>query len=97
MPQKLAKLDSALSFLRLERIFLGRQKFCHYRSWYRTQLSDFVRDTLLSPTALARPYLNGQAAVKAAVEDHIRGTRNFTVPIHKLLTLELIHKNLLAL
>ena len=61
MPNWLARFDSYLSPLRLERLFLGRQKFCHFRTWYRHQLAGYIRQVLLDPRALARPYLNGSA------------------------------------
>ena len=35
MPQWLAGIDHMLKKLHLERLFLGRHKFCHYRVWYR--------------------------------------------------------------
>lgn len=95
MPQWLARADHALRPLRLERQFLGRHKFYHYRVWYRDQLSKWVQSVLLDPAALARPYLNA-AAVERIVNGHITGRRNYTTAIHKLLTLELVHRLLLA-
>src|SRR5207247_6771966 len=35
MPQWVAWVDGRLSRLRLERAFLGRHKFLHFRLWYR--------------------------------------------------------------
>lgn len=95
MPDWLARVDSYLVPLQLERLFLGRQKFCHFRSWYRRELAGFVREVLLDPQARTRPYLNSRA-LEQTVETHIRGTRNRTTEIHKLLSLELIHRELLA-
>jgi asparagine synthase (glutamine-hydrolysing) len=91
MPKWLCLLDRAVSPLCLERLFLGFQKFCHFRLWYREHLSAYVQDTLLSCRALSRWYLEPKA-VKSAVEAHIRGTANYTAEIHKLLSLELIHQ-----
>jgi asparagine synthase (glutamine-hydrolysing) len=91
MPQWLACFDRVLSGIRLERIFLGRHKFCHYRVWYRDVLSGYVQDVLLDPRALARPYLN-RRAVEGIVRAHLRGYGNYTSEIHKLLTLELVHR-----
>lgn len=88
MPQSLAKLDHAVSWLHLERLFLGRHKFCHFRVWYRDQLSSYVREILLDDRALGRPYLQ-RKVVEALVNDHLKGTRNYTTEIHRLLTLEL--------
>jgi asparagine synthase (glutamine-hydrolysing) len=95
MPDWLARVDHCFAPLRLERLFLGRQKFCHFRSWYRRELAGFVREVLLDPAARSRSYLNGDA-VESLVTAHIRGTRNATTAIHKLLSLELIHRELIA-
>jgi asparagine synthase (glutamine-hydrolysing) len=95
MPDWLARFDSYLSPLRLERLFLGRQKFCHFRSWYRKPLSGFARQLLLEPAAQKRPYLK-PGAMETVLNSHIAGTRNFTLEIHKLISLELIQRVLLS-
>ena len=88
MPQWLARVDHSLSFLHLERMFLGRHKFCHYRVWYRDQLAEYVREMLLDSRTLSRPYLQ-RAQVEKIVSEHLRGTANRTTEIHRLLTMEL--------
>ena len=50
-----------------------------------------VRQMLLDPLTLSRPYLQ-KKTVETIVADHLKGTRNYTSAIHKLLTLELIHR-----
>src|SRR5882757_6936175 len=62
MPQWLAQTDHLVSWAHLERLFLGRHKFNHFRVWYRDALSDYVRETLLDSRALARPYLDRHGA-----------------------------------
>lgn len=91
MPQWLASIDHCLSALRLERLFLGRHKPFHFRIWYRDSLAHFVREVLLDPRSLSRPYLN-KKSVEEMVEGHLGGTCNFTNEIHKLLTLELVNR-----
>jgi asparagine synthase (glutamine-hydrolysing) len=91
MPQWLARVDRRLSQLRPERLFLGRHKFCHFRVWYRDALAGYVQDILLDSRTLARPYLQ-RSSVHRMVQGHLRGDRNYTSEIHKLLTLELIHR-----
>ncbi len=91
MPQWLARLDHALSRFHLERMFLGRHKFNHFRIWYRDALSEYVRAMLLDPRTLARPYLE-RRRVEAMVRGHLTGNRNHTADIHRLLTLELVHR-----
>jgi len=94
MPHWLARLDQRLGPFRLERLFLGRQKFCHFRSWYRHPLADYVRQVLLDPRARSRDYVNG-LALERLVDAHTKGEGNYTVEIHKLLSLELLHRTLL--
>jgi asparagine synthase (glutamine-hydrolysing) len=91
MPQSVASIDHRLSWLHLERLFLGRHKFYHFRVWYRDRLAHYVRDMLLDPKSLSRPYVE-RATVQAIVGGHIKGNRNYTNEIHKLLTLELVHR-----
>ena len=91
MPQWLARIDRSLSPLRLERLFLGRHKFYHFRLWYRDVLSGYVRDMLLDQRTLSRPYLE-RKKVEAIVNSHVKGDGNYTTEIHKLLTLEIMHR-----
>jgi len=91
MPQWVAWIDGRLSRLRLERAFLGRHKFYHFRLWYRDALAGYVRAMLLDPRTLARPYLD-PSRVRTIVERHTRRTGNYTTEIHKLLSLELVHR-----
>jgi asparagine synthase (glutamine-hydrolysing) len=95
MPQPVVRVDHFLSGLRLERLFLGRHKLLHFRVWYRDQLADYVRQILLDPLTLSRPYLN-KKTVEAVVNSHLNGTRNYTTAIHKLLALELVQRLLLS-
>ena len=91
MPQWLARIDHLLSLFRLERLFLGRHKFHHFRVWYRDVLSRYVREMLLDPRTLSRPYLE-RTRLEAVVRGHLKGDRNYTTEIHKVLTLELLHR-----
>jgi asparagine synthase (glutamine-hydrolysing) len=91
MPQWVAKIDHLFSPLRLERLFLGRHKFYHFRVWYRNLLSNYVREMLLDPRSLSRPYLE-RSRLEDIVRGHLKGDRNYTTAIHKLLTLELLHR-----
>jgi asparagine synthase (glutamine-hydrolysing) len=91
MPQWMAKADRRLSAFHLERLFLGRHKFYHFRFWYRHDLSAYVQEMLLDPRTLSRPFFQ-RKALEAMVRDHVRGERNCTLGIHKALSLELMHR-----
>lgn len=91
MPQWLARLDHTLSAFHLERLFLGRHKLYHFRLWYRDALANYVREMLLDPMTLSRPYFN-RNALEGMVLGHLKGNRNYTTEIHQVLTLELLHR-----
>jgi asparagine synthase (glutamine-hydrolysing) len=91
MPQWVAQVDHLFAPLHLERVWLGRHKVFHFRVWYRDQLANYVREMLLDPRSLSRPYVEPKM-VRAVVNAHIKGNRNYTTEIHRLLTLELTHR-----
>ena len=91
MPQWVSRIDHSVSGLHLERLFLGRHKFYHFRVWYRDSLSDYVQQILLDPRTLSRPYLNRQA-VETVVNGHLTNGLNYTTEIHTLLRSELLHR-----
>jgi asparagine synthase (glutamine-hydrolysing) len=94
MPQWLARLNHLAGPLRVERFFLGRQKFCHFRSWYSRPLSRYAKEMIFDPRTLSRPYLN-RAALESNVLAHLSGRKNFTTAIHKIISLELIQRLLI--
>ena len=91
MPQWLAGLDHSLAFCHFERLFLGRHKPFHFRVWYRDALAKYLREILLDPRTLGRPFINAKT-LSQAVQDHLNGSRNYTTEIHKVLSLELLHR-----
>lgn len=93
MPQRLAQVDHILAPLHLERLFLGRHKFYHFRVWYRDQLARYVKEILLDPRTLARPYFQGRV-LESMVKAHTEGRQNWTLEIHRALTLELLQRQL---
>jgi asparagine synthase (glutamine-hydrolysing) len=91
MPQWLARADHVFRVFHFERLFLGRHKISHFRSWYGDPLAPYVREILLDPRSLGRPYVQ-RKRLEEVVEGHLAGRRNYTTEIHKLLTLELLHR-----
>ena len=91
MPQWVARIDHALAPFHLERLFLGRHKFYHFRVWYRDVLSKYVREMLLDSRSLSRAYLQ-RGTLEKLVTNHVKGNHNYTTTIHKILTLEHLHR-----
>jgi len=90
-PRWASSVDRVLLGRTLERTFVGIHKFAHFSLWYRGELAGYVREMLLDPRTLARPYLQAKE-VEAIVDRHVNGIANHTPAIHKLITLEHIHR-----
>lgn len=91
MPQWLAPIDRAFKPLQPERLFLGWQKFYHFRVWYRDKLASTMRDVLLDPRAATRPHV-APGGLKRLLDEHTSGQRNHTAALHQALSIELIHR-----
>ncbi len=96
MPHRLAKADSTFKWLHLERLFLGKHKFYHFRYWYREALAGFVKEVLLDPQTLGRSYFD-RKRVEEIVNGHTNGTRNHTLEIHRMLTSEVVERRLIGM
>jgi asparagine synthase (glutamine-hydrolysing) len=94
MPQWLAGLIAVAKLRRCERLFLGRQKFYHFRMWYRDELAPFVKDVLLDSRTRCRAYFSREF-LHEIVSEHTRGNRNYSKEIHQVLSLELIYRELI--
>jgi asparagine synthase (glutamine-hydrolysing) len=94
MPQWLSRFNRMFAVFQLDRLFLGRQKFCHYRTWYQHRLANYVRDIILDSRTRSRPYLR-RDALEGMVSAHRSGSGNFTTTIHKILSLELVQRLLI--
>ena len=90
-PQWLAQMEYYLPFFRLDRLFLGRHKFYHFRRWFRDELSGFLKETLLDGRALSRPYFNANQ-LERMLKLHTSGKGNYTNEIHLALRLELVNR-----
>jgi len=94
MPQWLARLDGVFAPLHIERLFLGRHKYYHFRLWYRDHFHDYLKNVLLDPESLQRPYVRA-GAVEKMVQAHITGQGNYALELHRLLTAELLQRKLI--
>lgn len=94
MPQWLAPVDKALKDWRLERLFLGRHKFYHFRVWYRDRLSAYLKEVLLDPKANERPHLQ-PGSLARLLNEHFSGVRNHTSALHQALSIELMYRQLI--
>ncbi len=91
MPRWLARADSAVRPLHLERLFLGWQKFYHFRIWYRDRLAGYLRDAATSWDAPCCP----PGTFRRLVSEHVSGRDNHTLLLHKLNTIRLVEQHVL--
>jgi asparagine synthase (glutamine-hydrolysing) len=91
MPRWLVRTDQALKPLHLEKVFLGRHKFYHFRVWYRDQLAHALLDEL---SLKEQPSCYVDHVAKRIVKEHISGRVNRTLDIHKLLTVQIVERSL---
>jgi asparagine synthase (glutamine-hydrolysing) len=96
MPQWLEQIHYLMRPLTLEKLVMGLHRFHYYRVWFRQELASHVRDILLDPATRARPYFN-HAFIEQMVARHIKGDRNYTDQIERVLSLELIHRLLVEM
>jgi asparagine synthase (glutamine-hydrolysing) len=94
MPHWLASLDRNFAALHLEKLFLGRHKFHHFRVYYRDELASYVKNILLDHRTLNRPFIR-KKVLEEIVRGHTAGYRNHTLEIHRLLTIELLQRQLI--
>ncbi|MBI1761222.1 MAG: asparagine synthase (glutamine-hydrolyzing) [Acidobacteria bacterium] len=64
-------------------------------AWFRRELRDFVRDVLLSPTAVQRGYFK-RAEVERLVTEHQAGRADYAFQLWSLLMLELWQREFIA-
>jgi asparagine synthase (glutamine-hydrolysing) len=95
MPPWLARADHAMTRLHLEKLFLGRHKFYHFRVWYRDQLRQAVRDQTADLGRGTASFCYRAGAAKRLVDEHLSGRVNRTLELHKLISLQMTDRLLL--
>lgn len=93
MPERLVPIDHRLRALKLERLFLGRHKFYHFRIWYKERLNSYLQEQATS--VVDQPACYRPGAGNEMIQEHLSGARNHTAALHKLLTSRLAETQLL--
>jgi asparagine synthase (glutamine-hydrolysing) len=77
----------------LERSFLGRDKFQHFRLWIQKYFASYIGDILIAGSRDLGKVFNGRQ-VESMVREHADGKKNYIYEIDKLLTLILARNTL---
>ena len=94
MPQWLTYLESNISHLSLEKMFIERHKYFNMRILFRDELSQYIKGILLEERTLSRPFIKKDILVKI-VNSHINGKGNYAGLISQILTIEYIFRSLI--
>jgi hypothetical protein len=84
-PDWMAALSARIPLL--ERAFLGRDKFQHFRLWMRHGLSTFARDAVQGDDAARLADWFDIERVTVMLEDHIAGRANYVEELDRVMTL----------
>ena len=90
LPAWLTPVDRTLGGLHWDRLFLGRHKFYHFRTWYRHELANHLRECNVEGHNGTACYRDGM--VGRMIAGHLSGRSNHTSDLHKLLTVQLIDR-----
>ncbi len=90
LPRPVERLDNVLRPLNIEKYFLGRNKYYHMRTWIRGELSEYVKETLLSQKCKERDIFNSNY-IEKIVDDHTKNRRSNTDNICAVLSIEIIY------
>jgi hypothetical protein len=77
----------------LERSFLGRNKFQHFRLWTQKYFAGYIADILMAGSRNLGEFFNPRQ-VESMVHEHTAGRKNYIDEIDKLLTLILARNTL---
>ena len=72
----------------LERSFLGRHKFQHFRLWTQKRFAGYITDVLLQGAEDLKEFFDG-SQVESMVRAHLAGRQNYIDEIDKIMTLSL--------
>jgi asparagine synthase (glutamine-hydrolysing) len=78
----------------LERSFLGRDKFQHFRLWSRKRFSSYITGVLLEGGGDLEQFFD-RRHIERMVREHVAGRQNYTDEIDKIMTLALACRVLL--
>ena len=90
-PPLLAPFDRAFKMAASQFGLLGLHKFLRYKSWFKNELADYVRQSLTNPQTIANGFWS-PAFLQRIANDHISGRKNYFLEINAVLTLETVQR-----
>lgn len=93
MPNWLAAISSYRLDRSIEKSFLGRDKFQHFRLWTQKRFAGYIADVLHQGGADLEEFFN-RRHIESMAREHLAGKKNYLDEIDKLMTIVLAHKNL---
>jgi len=78
----------------LEKTFLGRDKFQHFRLWTQKRFASYVTDVILQGTEDLEEFFN-RLHIERMIREHMTGRKNYIDEIDKIMTITLGYRTLL--
>lgn len=88
-PDLLSPIEPIFKAVASRAKLIGLHKYLHYRSWFREDLSEYLREAVTN--ARNQPFWDRRFLEKMA-GDHVRGRKNYIQEIDILLTLEAVER-----
>ena len=88
-PDLLSPIEPIFKAVASRAKLIGLHKYLHYRSWFREDLSEYLREAVAN--ARNQPFWDRRFLEKMA-GDHVRGRKNYIQEIDILLTLEAVER-----
>ena len=94
LPNVLAPFDPLFKSVASRLGILGLHKFLRYRSWFRKELSNYVRDAFSNLRGHMSDFWSANLVNRLA-DEHIAGRKNYSLEINAVLSLDAIERLLL--
>ncbi len=95
MPDGMARLSRLGPEAAHERLFRGRHKFQHFRSWIRRECAPAIGEILFEGRPASLAEFIDFPRVERMMADHVQGRRNYAEEIDKVVTVVLAERLLL--
>jgi asparagine synthase (glutamine-hydrolysing) len=94
LPDSLSRVDFICRNIGIDRMLSGRYKYENYRIWFRDKLKEYVCNILLDYRTRSRSIFRNSNQ-ENIVLDHISGRKNNVKEINKMLSIEILSRQLL--
>jgi len=93
-PNWLSPFESIFGRVASSLKIIGLHKYLHYRSWFRHELADYLRNVVNDSQIRQNQFWN-RGFLSRMASEHINGHKNYILEINAVLTLEAVQRLLI--